>query len=109
MRLAPAAERLDGGEPIWVSGGWEDKVGVNVPAVFRGTPMTDSAAVAVAPLIDEDGTAANVKRNAMLPLKAGLHPISLRYNHRGGESNFRFRWGLKGQGLRQAYGAEFVH
>ena len=25
--------------------------------VFRGTPMTDSAAVAVAPLIDEDGTA----------------------------------------------------
>ncbi|MDQ2682184.1 MAG: DinB family protein [Chloroflexota bacterium] len=34
-----SSERLDGGEPIWVSGGWEDKVGVNVPAVFRGTPM----------------------------------------------------------------------
>ena len=60
-------------------------------------------------VIDESGTAANVKRNAMLPLKAGLHQISLRYNHRGGDSNFRFRWGLKGQGLRQAYGGEFVH
>jgi hexosaminidase len=60
-------------------------------------------------LIDEAGTAANKKRSVLVPLKAGLHPISLRYNHRGGESNFRFRWGLKGQGLRQAYGGEFVH
>ncbi|MDI1240657.1 MAG: family 20 glycosylhydrolase [bacterium] len=60
-------------------------------------------------IIDESGTSANVKRNAILPLKAGLHPISLRYNHRGGDSTFRFRWGLKGQGLRQAYGSEFVH
>jgi hexosaminidase len=60
-------------------------------------------------LIDEAGTAENVKRSVLVPLKAGLHPISLRYNHRGGESNFRFRWGLKGHGLRQAYGGEFVH
>lgn len=60
-------------------------------------------------VIDEAGTAENKKRSVLVPLKAGLHPISLRYNHRGGESNFRFRWGLKGQGLRQAYGAEFVH
>lgn len=60
-------------------------------------------------LIDEAGTAENKKRTVLVPLKGGLHPISLRYNHRGGESNFRFRWGLKGQGLRQAYGGEFVH
>ena len=44
-----------------------------------------------------------------MPFKAGLHKISLRYNHRGGDVNFRFRWGIKGQGLNQAYGGEFVH
>src|SRR5690606_3798572 len=60
-------------------------------------------------VIDDAGTEANKKRSVLVPLKAGLHPISLRYNHRGGESNFRFRFGLKGQGLRQAYGGEFVH
>lgn len=60
-------------------------------------------------LIDEAGTAESKKRNVIVPLKAGLHKMSLRYNHRGGESNFRFRWGIKGQGLRQAYGGEFVH
>ncbi|HEX6279333.1 MAG TPA: PA14 domain-containing protein, partial [Pyrinomonadaceae bacterium] len=60
-------------------------------------------------LIDESGSEANSKKNVLVPLKKGLHPISLRNNHRGGNSNFRFRWGLKGQGLRQAYGGEFVH
>ena len=60
-------------------------------------------------VIDDAGTAASKKRNALVPLKAGLHKISLRYNHRGGPANFRFRWGLKGQGLNQAYGGEFVH
>ncbi|MEO5860735.1 MAG: family 20 glycosylhydrolase [Pyrinomonadaceae bacterium] len=69
----------------------------------------ETLVVAGKKIIDEAGTAANIKRTAMLPLKAGLHPISLRYNHRGGDSTFRFRWGLKGQGLRQAYGGEFVH
>jgi hypothetical protein len=60
-------------------------------------------------IIDDTGTAASKKRSVVVPLKAGLHKISIRYNHRGGDSNFRFRWGIKGQGLRQAYGAEFVH
>ncbi|MGD9560708.1 MAG: family 20 glycosylhydrolase [Pyrinomonadaceae bacterium] len=60
-------------------------------------------------IIDDVGTAASKKRSVILPLKAGLHKISLRYNHRGGEANFRFRYGIKGQGLRQAYGGEFVH
>jgi hexosaminidase len=60
-------------------------------------------------VIDDTGTAESKKRNALVPLKAGLHKISLRYNHRGGPANFRFRWGVKGQGLNQAYGGEFVH
>jgi hypothetical protein len=34
-----ACERLTGQEPLWKTGGWDKKVGVSVPAVFRGTPM----------------------------------------------------------------------
>ena len=60
-------------------------------------------------IIDDTVTATSKKRNALLPLKADLHKISLRYNHRGGDPNFRFRFGLKGQGLNHAYGGEFVH
>ncbi|MEJ7849071.1 MAG: family 20 glycosylhydrolase [Pyrinomonadaceae bacterium] len=60
-------------------------------------------------IIDDVGTKDRKVRSAILPLKAGLHKISLRYNHRGGDASFRFRWGIKGQGLRQAYGSEFVH
>lgn len=32
-------ERLTDHEHIWTSGGWAEKVGVNVPEVYRGTPM----------------------------------------------------------------------
>lgn len=60
-------------------------------------------------IIDDAGSAESKKRHALVPLKAGLHKISLRHNHRGGTPNFRFRFGLKGQGLNQAYGGEFVH
>lgn len=60
-------------------------------------------------LIDDAGTKDRKVRSAIVPLKAGLHKISLRYNHRGGESTFRFRWGIKGRGLTQAWGGEFVH
>lgn len=34
-----ACERLTGQDPCWVTGGWAEKVGNTVPAVFRGTPM----------------------------------------------------------------------
>jgi hypothetical protein len=34
-----ACERLTGQAPLWQSGGWAERVGVTVPAVFRGTPM----------------------------------------------------------------------
>lgn len=32
-------ERITGQDPLWVTGGWAERVGVNVPAVFRGTPL----------------------------------------------------------------------
>ncbi len=60
-------------------------------------------------MIDDAGTIDRKVRSAIVPLKAGLHKMSLRYNHRGGEPHFRFRWGIKGRGLTQAWGGEFVH
>ncbi|HMJ08577.1 MAG TPA: family 20 glycosylhydrolase, partial [Pyrinomonadaceae bacterium] len=60
-------------------------------------------------VIDDVGTKDRKVRSAIVPLKAGLHKISLRYNHHGGDAGFRFRYGIKGQGLRQAYGGEFFH
>jgi len=61
-------------------------------------------------IINEAGTKERSVKSVVLPLKAGMHQLSLRYNHRGGVvPHFRFRYGMKGQGLRQAYGGEFVH
>lgn len=60
-------------------------------------------------VINESGTKDRKIRSTVVPLKAGLHKISLRYNHRGGDAHFRFRVGIKGQGLRQIGGGELVH
>ena len=60
-------------------------------------------------IIDDAGTKDRKVKSAIVPLKKGMHKISLRYNHHGGDIAFRFRYGLKGQGLRQAGGGEFVH
>jgi hexosaminidase len=60
-------------------------------------------------IIDDVGTKDRKVRSGLVPLKAGLHKISIRYNHRGGDAAFRFRWGIKGEGLRQAGGGEFVY
>lgn len=60
-------------------------------------------------IIDDAGARDRKVRSAIVPLKAGLHKMSIRYNHRGGDSSFRFRWGIKGRGLTQAWGGEFVH
>jgi hexosaminidase len=60
-------------------------------------------------IINDPGTKERKIRTAIVPLKAGLHKMSLRYNHRGGESHFRMRWGIKGRGMTQAWGGEFVH
>ncbi len=60
-------------------------------------------------VINEAGTKDRKMKSVVVPLKAGLHKISLRYNHRGGDAHFRFRVGIKGQGLRQIGGGELVH
>jgi hexosaminidase len=60
-------------------------------------------------IIDDLGTKDRKVKSAVIPLRAGLHKVSIRYNHRGGDAAFRFRYGIKGQGLRQAGGGEFVH
>ena len=60
-------------------------------------------------LIDVAGTKDRAFNAAVVPLRAGLHKISLRYNARGGEPIFRVRWGIKGQGLRVIGGGELVH
>jgi hexosaminidase len=60
-------------------------------------------------IIDDAGTNERKVRSAIIPLRAGLHKISIRYGHHGGDAAFRFRWGIKGQGLRQAGGGEFVY
>lgn len=60
-------------------------------------------------IIDDAGTKDRKVRTVIVPLKAGYHEMSLRYNHRGGDSTFRVLWGLKGRGLGRAYGGEFVH
>jgi hexosaminidase len=59
--------------------------------------------------INDSGTKDRKIRSILVALKAGLHKMSLRYNHRGGDPHFRFRWGIKGRGLTQAWGGEFVH
>jgi hexosaminidase len=60
-------------------------------------------------LIDTTGTKERVTTSAVIPLKAGYHKISLRYNHRGGNAIFRVRYGIKGQGLRPMGGGELFH
>ena len=60
-------------------------------------------------LIDEAGTKDRATKSAVIPLKAGWHKISLRYNHRGGEPFFRVRWAIKGQNWRNIGGGELVH
>ena len=60
-------------------------------------------------IIDDAGTKDRKVKTTILPLKAGWHKVLIRYNHRGGDAAFRVRWGIKGQGLRQFGGGEFVH
>ena len=62
-----------------------------------------------AALIEISGTHSRSSKKAVVPLRAGYHRIRLVYDHRGGDSSFRFRWGIKGRGLTQAWGGEFVH
>jgi hexosaminidase len=60
-------------------------------------------------IIDDAGGATRKLRSTVVPLKAGWHKVSIRYNHRGGDAHFRVRFGIKGQGLNQIGGGELVH
>src|SRR6185436_5492719 len=51
-------------------------------------------------VVDYTGTKDRTVRSSVVPLRAGYHKVSLRYNHRGGDPVFRVRYGIKGQGLR---------
>ena len=104
------AQKIDLKKPFGVTYDGYLKISADGVYDFQVESTWDATVVlAGKKIIDDTGTATSKKRNALLPLKAGLHKISLRYNHRGGDPNFRFRFGLKGQGLNQAYGGEFVH
>ncbi len=60
-------------------------------------------------LIDDAGTKDRKTRSSVIPLRAGLHKASLRYNSHGGDPFFRVRWAIKGQNWRNIGGAELVH
>jgi len=87
---------------------------INVPAdglyEFQVDSTWDATLVLAGEMIiDDTGTKDRKVKSAIVPLKKGMHKVSIRYNHHGGDVGFRFRYGLKGQGLRQAGGGEFVH
>ena len=87
---------------------------INVPAdgiyEFQAeSTWDDTILVGGEKLIDFAGVKDRAFNSAVVPLKAGLQKISLRYNNRGGDPLFRVRWGIKGQGLRLISGGELVH
>ena len=60
-------------------------------------------------LVDSAGTKDRSIHAEVVPLKAGLHKISLWYNNHGGEPFWRVRWAIKGQQWRNVGGSELVH
>ena len=60
-------------------------------------------------LIDDKGAKDRSVKSTIIPLKAGWHKLSLRYQSPGGDPWLRVRYGVKGQGLRQIGGGELVH
>lgn len=60
-------------------------------------------------VITIDSTEPRTLRSIVIPLRKGAHLTELNHSYRGSANNFRLRYGIKGQGLRQAYGGEFAH
>ncbi len=60
-------------------------------------------------LINTTGDATRNVSSELIALRAGLHKISLHYDHRGGEPFWRVRWAIKGQNWRNIGGGELVH
>ena len=110
IRLNQFAERFDLKAPFAVTFDAYFRAPADGVYQFQVDAAWDTTVVLGTEMIINDaGTEARKIRSAIVPLKAGLHKISLRYNHRGGDPVFRFLWGIKGQPLRQALGSEFVH
>jgi len=60
--------------------------------------------------IIEYGNTKDIKHGSgLVPLRAGLHKLSLRYHNGGGDPYFRVRWAIKGQNWRNIGGGELVH
>lgn len=60
-------------------------------------------------VIDDAGTSVRKVRSVVLPMRAGLHKVSLRYNNNSGDPFFRVRYAIKGQQWRNIGGGELFH
>ncbi len=60
-------------------------------------------------LVGQLGTKDRAIHSEVLPLRAGLHKIGMRYNNQGGEPFFRVRWAIKGQNWHNIGGGELMH
>lgn len=108
--LGQFAQRFDLGKPFAVTFDGYFRVPEDGVYEFQVDSTWDTTVVLGSEMmINDAGTKDRKVRSVIVPLKAGLHKMSLRYNHRGGDHSFRFRWGIKGRGLTQAWGGEFVH
>ncbi|MGE3468582.1 MAG: family 20 glycosylhydrolase, partial [Pyrinomonadaceae bacterium] len=108
--LTQFEKQIDLTKPFSVSFDGYIKVAQDGVYEFRADSTWDTTVVVGGDMIINDGGTSDRKiRSAIVPLKAGWHKVSLRYNHRGGEAHFRIRFGLKGQGLRQIGGGELVN
>lgn len=108
--LTQFEKQIDSANPFSVSFDGYLKASQDGVYEFRADSTWDTTIVLGGEMIVNDmGTATRKIRSAVVPLKAGWHKVSFRYNHRGGEAHFRIRFGLKGQGLRQIGGGELVH
>ena len=77
---------------------------------FQAESTWDSAIfVGGEKLVDATGTKDRSIHADVIPLKAGLHKVSFRYNNHGGEPFWRVRWAIKGQQWRNIGGGELVH
>lgn len=59
--------------------------------------------------VDVDGARDMMRTAFIVPLKKGLHPITLQQEHKGGDATLNLRTGIKGIGLRRIYGGELFH
>lgn len=95
----PSNVRFNGMFVAPADGVYEFQLESTQPSIFsiRGASINN----------DEEGSSA--VRSILIPLKKGTHPILLRTRYVGPDQMFRLRYGIKGRGMTQAWGGEFVH